>query len=98
MVAIVLKPRFAAFLRSSPRLQSTTAKMNQKPRRRSLALSLELPKASIADIKRIATEDAADKYEIQTSFLGLYGASSPLPNFYTEDLIAAEQEDEIQAR
>lgn len=62
------------------------------------ALSLELPKASIADIKHIASEDAADKYEIQTSFLGLYGASSPLPNFYTEDLIAAEQEDEIQAR
>lgn len=71
------------------------------------ALSLELPKASIDSIQRIdavtvdagsAPSVAASQYEIQTSFLGLYGASSPLPNFYTEDLIAAEQEDEIQAR
>lgn len=71
------------------------------------ALSLELPRASISSIQRVdaAVLDAgqhadalAPQYEIQTSFLGLYGASSPLPNFYTEDLIAAEQEDEIQAR
>jgi len=70
------------------------------------ALSLELPRASIDSVQRISPtllepgeqETAGAQYEIQTSFLGLYGASSPLPNFYTEDLIAAEQEDEIQAR
>lgn len=70
-------------------------------------LSLALPKASIDRIQRLepgivdagaADETLSPQYEIQTSFLGLYGASSPLPNFYTEDLIAAEQEDEIQAR
>lgn len=60
------------------------------------ALSLELPKAAISSISKIDAD--VPRYEIQTSFLGLYGASSPLPNFYTEDLIAAEQEDEIQAR
>ncbi|CBL44789.1 Hypothetical protein HDN1F_12060 [gamma proteobacterium HdN1] len=38
------------------------------------------------------------RYEIQANFLGLYGASSPLPNFYTEDLITGEQEDQLQAR
>lgn len=38
------------------------------------------------------------QYEIETGFLGLYGASSPLPNFYTEDLILAEQEDQNGAR
>lgn len=69
------------------------------------ALSLELPKASIDRIQRLEPPlregeqaSATGQYEIQTSFLGLYGASSPLPNFYSEDLIAAEQEDEIQAR
>ncbi len=70
-------------------------------------LSLALPKASIDRIQRLtpavaeagsANDARVPQYEIQTSFLGLYGASSPLPNFYTEDLIAAEQEDEIQAR
>lgn len=42
--------------------------------------------------------DSAPLYEIETGFLGLYGASSPLPNFYTEDLILAEQEDHGGAR
>lgn len=37
-------------------------------------------------------------YEVITNFLGLYGASSPLPNFYTDDLIALEQEDQTTAR
>jgi len=37
-------------------------------------------------------------YDVETSFLGLYGASSPLPNFYTEDLILAEQEDQSGGR
>lgn len=62
------------------------------------ALSLELPRASVERIQRLEREDGRPGYELQTSFLGLYGASSPLPNFYTEDLIAAEQEDEFQAR
>lgn len=32
-------------------------------------------------------EDAPAGFRVTTTFLGLYGASSPLPTFYTEDLI-----------
>lgn len=70
------------------------------------ALSLELPRSPVLGVQRLpaladgeATAiDQGTRYNIQTGFLGLYGVSSPLPNFYTEDLVAAEQEDELQAR
>lgn len=37
-------------------------------------------------------------YEIEVNFLGLYGSSSPLPTFYTEELLQLEQEDQVSAR
>lgn len=73
------------------------------------ALSMNRPRSSIVSIRKLEVDTsqgspagaltvAAPLYEIETSFLGLYGASSPLPNFYTEDLIYANQEDQDGAR
>lgn len=65
------------------------------------ALTLALPRAGVHDVtelERPGADRSVPGYTLQTSFLGLYGASSPLPNFYTEDLIAAEQEDAADAR
>lgn len=65
------------------------------------ALSMALPRAGVTGLRELPDDGLAEprpRYELETGFWGLYGAGSPLPNFYTEDLISAEQEDEGQAR
>jgi len=57
------------------------------------ALSLELPRSQVVSVER-----KGDRYELVTTFLGLYGVSSPLPAFYTEELIEAAQEDRVAAQ
>jgi type VI secretion system protein ImpH len=47
------------------------------------SLSLSFPDRDIETIER----DEAGKYRITANFFGLYGVTSPLPTFYTEDLI-----------
>ena len=59
------------------------------------SLSLDFRKSEIAEIHSL--EDKG-RIEIITAFLGLYGASSPLPSFYTEDLLESELEDRGSAR
>ena len=56
-------------------------------------LSLDFPAADVAKIER---ED--DGYRITARFLGLYGPSSPLPTFYTEELIDEAREDSSASR
>jgi len=52
------------------------------------ALSLDFPGREIETVE--FTED--NKIMVETSFFGLYGVTSPLPNFYTEDLISAKKD------
>lgn len=56
-------------------------------------LSLEAPGSEIAGIWR-----GAEGYEVRTTFFGLYGAASPLPAFYTEELMEAAREDRAGAQ
>lgn len=49
-------------------------------------LSLAFPPADIHKIEEISSKGAS-YYSIVANFFGLYGVSSPLPTFYTEDLI-----------
>lgn len=58
-------------------------------------LSLDYPGSDITEIQEL--EDKAG-YAIQTTFMGLYGTSSPLPSYYTEDLIDAEWDEETAPR
>ncbi|PKN61245.1 MAG: type VI secretion system baseplate subunit TssG [Deltaproteobacteria bacterium HGW-Deltaproteobacteria-15] len=54
-------------------------------------LSLEFPET---DLTSVETADAnPEHFLITATFLGLYGVSSPLPTFYTEDLMDEESED-----
>ncbi len=46
-------------------------------------LGLGFPQRDINHIER----DASGRYRIEANFFGLYGVTSPLPTFYTEDLI-----------
>ncbi len=59
-------------------------------------LSLDFPGTDIVSIEQKATDP--DKYFITATFLGLYGASSPLPTFYTEDLLDEASEDKSISR
>lgn len=52
-------------------------------------LSLGFPHT---DLVKIEDNVASQRYEVTANFLGLYGASSPLPTFYTEDLIDESME------
>lgn len=52
-------------------------------------LSLCFPSS---DIAKIAINDE-EQYDITATFMGLYGTSSPLPTFYTENLLKEQSED-----
>lgn len=59
-------------------------------------LSLDFPGTDIVSIEQRATDP--EKFFITATFLGLYGASSPLPTFYTEDLLDEASEDKSISR
>lgn len=58
------------------------------------ALSLSFPDRDIEAIEL----DEAGKYRITANFFGLYGVTSPLPTFYTEDLIDQHLQGNSNAR
>jgi len=55
-------------------------------------LSLAFPGTDITSIDRDSSEDPS-RFLVTVTFLGLYGASSPLPTFYTEDLLREREND-----
>lgn len=55
-------------------------------------LSLGFPGSDICELKKEEGQKQS-RYRITASFMGLYGASSPLPTFYTEELLAENRED-----
>ncbi|HHO59242.1 MAG TPA: hypothetical protein ENJ64_03290, partial [Thiotrichales bacterium] len=57
-------------------------------------LNLDYPQADIVAIN--ALDDGG--YEILTTFMGLYGVSSPLPGFITEELLDDEWDEQNAAR
>lgn len=56
-------------------------------------LSLGFPPSDIVSLERLRPEGKGPRFRLTVSMLGLYGASSPLPTFYTEELLAEEAED-----
>jgi len=59
-------------------------------------LSLAFPASDISKIEELT--DDQPTFLITATFLGLYGPSSPLPTFYTEDLMDEDREDMSVAR
>lgn len=57
-------------------------------------LNLDYPGSDISDI---SLDETTGSYNITTTFFGLYGVSSPLPGFYTEELLDDEW-DELSGR
>ena len=60
-------------------------------------LSLGFPATDLTGIEQEEREDG-DVYRLETTFMGLYGASSPLPVFYTEELLSEASEDKSVTR
>lgn len=52
-------------------------------------LSFDYPGSEVVEIK---SNPDQQRYEVLTSFLGLYGSSSPLPAYYSDDLVDSELE------
>jgi len=59
-------------------------------------LSLAFPETDITAIEPLSSPPGT--YRITAAFLGLYGASSPLPTFYTEDLLQEMSQDRSISR
>ncbi len=59
------------------------------------SLSFEFPSSDIVQLHPLPDKT---HFELITTFLGLYGFSSPLPSFYTDDLIEAELDDQTAGR
>lgn len=59
-------------------------------------LSLAFPAADVARVEHTGPND--DELLITTTFLGLYGSSSPLPTHYTEDLLDESSADGTVSR
>lgn len=55
-------------------------------------LSLTFPSSDISRVEELPGEQSS--FLVTAAFLGLYGVSSPLPTFYTEDLLREAAEDE----
>ncbi|MEW6261641.1 MAG: type VI secretion system baseplate subunit TssG [Thermodesulfobacteriota bacterium] len=60
-------------------------------------LSLSFPGTDVESIEEVPAEPGV-RYRITATFLGLYGASSPLPTHYTEDLLDEAAEDRSVTR
>ncbi len=52
--------------------------------------SMAFPLSDMVSIDEIENAQNLPKFEIVTSFLGLYGSDSPLPDFYTEEIIQGD--------
>ena len=55
-------------------------------------LSLAFPGTDVTAVDRLPEEDPV-RFLVTVTFLGLYGTSSPLPTFYTEDLLREREDD-----
>lgn len=62
-------------------------------------LGLGFPTGDIAAIDRLPDRPGQPaRYELVAGFLGIYGASSPMPSYLTEDLLALEETNPLTRR
>jgi type VI secretion system protein ImpH len=61
-------------------------------------LSLAFPPTDIQELSAETLESGEKRHRLTVNFLGLYGADSPLPTFYTEELLDEASEDKSVSR
>jgi type VI secretion system protein ImpH len=60
-------------------------------------LSLAFPSSDVDRVEEKVTKEGSS-FNIIANFLGLYGVSSPLPTFYTEDILSEDFDDQTVSR
>lgn len=55
-------------------------------------LDLSFAASDVAGVTRVSRDGQPPKYEIATTFLALYGAVSPLPSYFTEQILDQDEE------
>ena len=88
--------RLLRFFSGDARAGSEDRFFNQVVKIRTL-LSLSFPGTDIYSLEQLP-EEHSGRYRITATFLGLYGASSPMPTHYTEDLLDEFSDDETVNR
>ena len=61
-------------------------------------LSLGFPPRDVVSLEALPDEDGTQRFLLTASPLGLYGAASPLPTFYVEDLLSEARADRCAGR
>jgi type VI secretion system protein ImpH len=60
--------------------------------------SLGFPVSDVVSVEAVpASDDQPARFRITTSFLGLYGSTSPLPTFYSEEMLRRDADDPVRA-
>ncbi len=59
-------------------------------------MDLAFANSDIDEVRERASEEGAPRFEITTTFLGLFGPPSPLPTFYTEEMMGHEEDSLIR--
>lgn len=58
-------------------------------------LSFEFPASDVASAEVVKDSEGRRRLLVETTFMGLYGSSSPLPSYFTEDLLHETEEDSL---
>lgn len=91
LIRLILKQREASGVQDAASIEGRFLRIHPE-------LTLGFPSADIAGIKTMPLEGDEYRFVINTTFLGLYGTSSPLPSFYTEDLFFEAADDKSVTR
>ncbi len=59
--------------------------------------SLAFPIADVDSVEQIEDEEGHPRFRVTTTFMGLYGTTSPLPAFYAEEVLWQEGENAVRA-
>ena len=59
------------------------------------ALTMAHPASEVASAELMTDEDGRQRLMVETTFLGLYGTMSPLPSYFTEDLLHEQGEESL---
>lgn len=59
------------------------------------AASFAFPTSDVAAVELEEGADGIPRYRVEVSFLGLYGSVSPLPNYFTEEILQESGDDSL---
>lgn len=59
------------------------------------ALDLAFPAADVAALEPVADNEGRARWRVETTFLGLYGSATPLPAYFTEEMLHSEDDESL---